>query len=108
MSGDPRELPLLTPSFPTRRSSDRLERGKPVRERTQDTWGLWRKSVLNPASNVQFGEGGAGLFSDGKLYSQVKDPKFHGRKVLHEFVKAGAPDEILYVSKPHKIGRAHV
>src|SRR3546814_1455680 len=64
-----------------------LERGKPVRERTQDTWGLWRKSVLNPASNVQFGEGGAGLFSDGKLYSQVKDPKFHGRKVLHEFVK---------------------
>jgi uncharacterized FAD-dependent dehydrogenase len=78
-----------------------LERGKPVRLRTQDTWGLWRKSVLNPASNVQFGEGGAGLFSDGKLYSQVKDPKFHGRKVLQEFVKAGAPEEILYVSKPH-------
>src|SRR3546814_15250754 len=78
-----------------------LERGKPVRERSQDTWGLWRKSGLNPASNVQFGGGGAGLFSDGKLYSQVKDPKFHGRKVLHEFVKAGAPDEILYVSKPH-------
>ncbi|HET8881793.1 MAG TPA: NAD(P)/FAD-dependent oxidoreductase [Solimonas sp.] len=78
-----------------------LERGKPVRERTKDTWGLWRKHVLNPASNVQFGEGGAGLFSDGKLYSQVKDPKFHGRKVLHEFVKAGAPEEILYVSKPH-------
>src|SRR3546814_2709746 len=76
-----------------------LERGKPVRERTQDTWGLWRKSVLNPASNVQFGEGGAGLFRDGKLYSQVKDPKFHGRKVLHEFIKAGAPDESLYVSK---------
>ncbi|MDM4772035.1 NAD(P)/FAD-dependent oxidoreductase [Solimonas sp. SE-A11] len=78
-----------------------LERGKPVRQRTQDTWGLWRGSVLNPASNVQFGEGGAGLFSDGKLYSQVKDPKFHGRKVLQEFVKAGAPEEILYVSKPH-------
>ncbi|HEY0915990.1 MAG TPA: FAD-dependent oxidoreductase, partial [Solimonas sp.] len=78
-----------------------LERGKAVRQRTQDTWGLWRGSVLNPASNVQFGEGGAGLFSDGKLYSQVKDPKFHGRKVLQEFVKAGAPEEILYVSKPH-------
>ncbi|AXQ28891.1 NAD(P)/FAD-dependent oxidoreductase [Solimonas sp. K1W22B-7] len=78
-----------------------LERGKAVRLRTQDTWGLWRGSVLNPESNVQFGEGGAGLFSDGKLYSQVKDPKFHGRKVLQEFVKAGAPEEILYVSKPH-------
>jgi uncharacterized FAD-dependent dehydrogenase len=78
-----------------------LERGKVVRERTQDTWGLWRKSVLDPESNVQFGEGGAGTFSDGKLYSQIKDRKFYGRKVLHEFVKAGAPDEILYVSKPH-------
>ncbi|MGA0831732.1 MAG: NAD(P)/FAD-dependent oxidoreductase [Polynucleobacter sp.] len=78
-----------------------LERGKPVRERTQDTWGLWRKKILNPESNVQFGEGGAGPFSDGKLWSQVKDPKFHGRKVLQEFVKAGAPEEILYVSKPH-------
>jgi len=78
-----------------------LERGKAVRLRTQDTWGLWRKNVLNPESNVQFGEGGAGLFSDGKLYSQVKDPKCHGRKVLHEFVKSGAPEEILYVSKPH-------
>ncbi|HEY0285969.1 MAG TPA: NAD(P)/FAD-dependent oxidoreductase [Pseudomonas sp.] len=78
-----------------------LERGKEVRERTKDTWGLWRKNVLNPESNVQFGEGGAGTFSDGKLYSQIKDPKFHGRKVLHEFVKAGAPEEILYVSKPH-------
>ena len=51
-----------------------LERGKPVRERTQDTWGLWRKNVLNPESNVQFGEGGAGTFSDGKLWSQIKDP----------------------------------
>jgi uncharacterized FAD-dependent dehydrogenase len=78
-----------------------LERGKAVRERTQDTWGLWRKKILNPESNVQFGEGGAGTFSDGKLWSQVKDPKFYGRKVLDEFVKAGAPEEILYVSKPH-------
>jgi uncharacterized protein len=78
-----------------------LERGKAVRERTQDTWGLWRKHVLNPESNVQFGEGGAGTFSDGKLYSQIKDPRHLGRKVLTEFVKAGAPAEILYVSKPH-------
>jgi uncharacterized FAD-dependent dehydrogenase len=78
-----------------------LERGKAVRERTQDTWGLWRKKQLNPESNVQFGEGGAGTFSDGKLYSQIKDPRFLGRKVLTEFVKAGAPEEILYVSKPH-------
>jgi len=78
-----------------------LERGKAVRERTQDTWGLWRKHVLNPESNVQFGEGGAGTFSDGKLYSQIKDPQHLGRKVLTEFVKAGAPEEILYVSKPH-------
>jgi uncharacterized FAD-dependent dehydrogenase len=78
-----------------------LERGKAVRERTQDTWGLWRKHTLNPESNVQFGEGGAGTFSDGKLYSQIKDPKHYGRKVLTEFVKAGAPEEIMYVSKPH-------
>lgn len=78
-----------------------LERGKAVRERTKDTWGLWRKHVLNPESNVQFGEGGAGTFSDGKLYSQIKDPNFLGRKVMTEFVKAGAPEEILYVSKPH-------
>jgi uncharacterized FAD-dependent dehydrogenase len=78
-----------------------LERGKAVRERTQDTWGLWRKKVLDPESNVQFGEGGAGTFSDGKLYSQIKDPRQHGRKVLEEFVKAGAPEEILYVNKPH-------
>ncbi|RMU05513.1 hypothetical protein ALP37_04567 [Pseudomonas amygdali pv. sesami] len=78
-----------------------LERGTEVRQRTKDTWALWRKNVLNPESNVQFGEGGAGTFSDGKLYSQIKDPKFIGRKVLHEFVKAGAPEEILYVSKPH-------
>ena len=78
-----------------------LERGKAVRERTQDTWALWRKGKLNPDSNVQFGEGGAGTFSDGKLYSQIKDKKHYGRKVLNEFVKAGAPEEILYVSKPH-------
>jgi uncharacterized FAD-dependent dehydrogenase len=78
-----------------------LERGKEVRERTKDTFGLWRKSVFNPESNVQFGEGGAGTFSDGKLYTQIKDPKHYGRKVLTEFVKAGAPAEILYVSKPH-------
>jgi uncharacterized FAD-dependent dehydrogenase len=78
-----------------------LERGKAVRERTKDTWGLWRKNKLNPESNVQFGEGGAGTFSDGKLYSQIKDPKHYGRKVIQEFVKAGAPEEILYVSHPH-------
>ncbi|MFN3751632.1 MAG: NAD(P)/FAD-dependent oxidoreductase [Thiobacillus sp.] len=78
-----------------------LERGRAVRERTQDTWGLWRRHVLNPESNVQFGEGGAGTFSDGKLYSQIKDPRHLGRKVLTEFVKAGAPEEILYVAKPH-------
>lgn len=78
-----------------------LERGKEVRERTKDTFGFWRKKVLNTESNVQFGEGGAGTFSDGKLYSQVKDPKQYGRKVLEEFVAAGAPDEIMYVSKPH-------
>lgn len=78
-----------------------LERGKEVRERTKDTFGFWRKKVLNTESNVQFGEGGAGTFSDGKLYSQVKDPKHYSRKVLHEFVDAGAPEEILYVSKPH-------
>ncbi len=78
-----------------------LERGKAVRERTKDTWGLWRKRELQPESNVQFGEGGAGTFSDGKLYSQVKDPRHYGRKVLTEFVKADAPPEILYVNKPH-------
>ena len=78
-----------------------LERGKVVRERTVDTFGFWRKRELNPESNVQFGEGGAGTFSDGKLYSQIKDPKHYSRKVLTEFVKAGAPEEIMYVSKPH-------
>src|SRR3569623_126040 len=78
-----------------------LDRGKAVRERTKDTWDLWRKRNLHPESNVQFGEGGAGTFSDGKLHSQISDPHHHGRKVLTEFVKAGAPEEILYVSKPH-------
>ncbi|HST45127.1 MAG TPA: hypothetical protein VLK29_07875, partial [Luteimonas sp.] len=78
-----------------------LERGKAVRERTVDTFGLWRKKVLDPESNVQYGEGGAGTFSDGKLYSQISDKRHHGRKVLTEFVAAGAPEEILYVAKPH-------
>ena len=78
-----------------------LERGKRVRERTKDTWGLWRQGVLHPESNVQFGEGGAGTFSDGKLWSQISDPRHLTRKVLTEFVQAGAPEEILYVSKPH-------
>jgi len=78
-----------------------VDRGKVVRERTKDTWGLWRRGVLDPESNVQFGEGGAGTFSDGKLYSQIKDPRFLGRKVLTEFVKAGAPPEILTEAHPH-------
>ncbi|WP_025841679.1 NAD(P)/FAD-dependent oxidoreductase [Asaia platycodi] len=78
-----------------------IERGKIVRERTVDTFALWRRSELTPESNVQFGEGGAGTFSDGKLYSGVSDPRHLGRKVMEEFVKAGAPEEILYVSKPH-------
>ncbi len=78
-----------------------LERGRVVRERTKDTWGFWRKHELQPESNVQFGEGGAGTFSDGKLSTQVKDPKHYGRKVLQEFVAADAPPEIMYVSKPH-------
>jgi uncharacterized FAD-dependent dehydrogenase len=78
-----------------------LERGKAVRERTKDTWGLWRQRVLDPESNVQFGEGGAGTFSDGKLWSQISDPRHLTRKVLTEFVKAGAPEEILFVAKPH-------
>ena len=78
-----------------------VDRGKVVRERTKDTWGLWRRGELDPESNVQFGEGGAGTFSDGKLYSQIKDPRFLGRKVLEEFVKAGAPEEILTEAHPH-------
>ena len=78
-----------------------LERGRKVRERTKDTWDLWRRHELHPESNVQFGEGGAGTFSDGKLYSQIRDPRYLARKVLTEFVKAGAPEEILYVNRPH-------
>ncbi|PKF63332.1 hypothetical protein CW745_00300 [Psychromonas sp. psych-6C06] len=78
-----------------------LERGKSVHERAKDTFRFWRTSELNTESNVQFGEGGAGTFSDGKLYSQVKDPGFLGLKVKQEFVAAGAPAEIIYVSKPH-------
>jgi uncharacterized FAD-dependent dehydrogenase len=78
-----------------------LDRGKVVRERTKDTWGFWRKGVLHPESNVQYGEGGAGTFSDGKLYSQIRDPDHLGRKVLTEFVEAGAPEEILWLAKPH-------
>jgi len=78
-----------------------LERGKIVRERTKDTWALWRKNILTPESNVQFGEGGAGTFSDGKLYSQIKDPRHLGRKVLTEFVHAGAPEDILTEAHPH-------
>ena len=78
-----------------------LERGKLVRQRTKDTWGLWRRGELNVTSNVQFGEGGAGTFSDGKLYSQIKDPRFLSRKVMEEFVEAGAPEEILTIAKPH-------
>ncbi|OYW23422.1 MAG: hypothetical protein B7Z43_03425, partial [Sphingomonas sp. 12-62-6] len=78
-----------------------LDRGKVVRERTKDTWGLWRRGVLNPESNAQFGEGGAGTFSDGKLYSRIKDTRHLDRKVLTEFVKAGAPAEILTEAHPH-------
>ena len=78
-----------------------LERGKAVRERTKDTWAFWRQKQLDPESNVQFGEGGAGTFSDGKLYSQIKDPRHLSRKVLSELVKAGAPEEILFMAKPH-------
>jgi uncharacterized FAD-dependent dehydrogenase len=78
-----------------------LERGTTVRQRTKDTWGLWRKKVLHAESNVQFGEGGAGTFSDGKLYSQIKDPRHLGRKVMHEFVRAGAPSDILFAAHPH-------
>jgi uncharacterized FAD-dependent dehydrogenase len=78
-----------------------IERGTPVRQRTKDTWGLWRKHILNPRSNVQFGEGGAGTFSDGKLYSQIKDPRHLGRKVMQEFVRFGAPEDILFAAHPH-------
>ena len=78
-----------------------FERGPAVRQRTKDTWDLWRKKTLHANSNVQFGEGGAGTFSDGKLWSQIKDPQFLGRKVMEELVKAGAPAEILVAAHPH-------
>jgi uncharacterized FAD-dependent dehydrogenase len=78
-----------------------IERGTSMRQRTKDTWGLWRKKILNVQSNVQFGEGGAGTFSDGKLYSQIKDPRHLGRKVMNEFVRFGAPEEILFAAHPH-------
>jgi hypothetical protein len=78
-----------------------LERGRAVRERTKDTWGLWRRGVLDPESNVQFGEGGAGTFSDGKLWSQISDPRHLTRKVIDELVRAGAPEEIAWAAKPH-------
>lgn len=78
-----------------------LERGKAVRERTKDTWALWRKGILQAESNVQFGEGGAGTFSDGKLWSQIKDPQYLGRQVMREFVRAGAPEDILVDAHPH-------
>jgi uncharacterized FAD-dependent dehydrogenase len=79
-----------------------LERGKSVKERTADAFGFWRRQrPFDPESNVQFGEGGAGTFSDGKLYSQVRDPGHRGRKVLEELVDCGANPEILTVHRPH-------
>jgi len=78
-----------------------LERGKSVRQRTKDVWGFWRKRQFDPASNVQFGEGGAGTFSDGKLHTGIKDRGHYIRKILHDFVACGAPEEIIYISKPH-------
>ena len=79
-----------------------LERGQPVKQRTADTFGFWRGTgPFKPESNVQFGEGGAGTFSDGKLYSQVSDPEHYGRKVLEELVASGANPEILTVHRPH-------
>jgi uncharacterized protein len=78
-----------------------LERGKAVHDRSVDTFGFWSKGKFNPESNAQFGEGGAGTFSDGKLYSRIKDANHHGRKVLAELVNAGAAPEILYINKPH-------
>lgn len=76
-----------------------LERGKCVSERAEDVQNFWNGGALNTESNVQFGEGGAGTFSDGKLTTGIKDPRIH--KVLSEFVSAGAPEEILYKNKPH-------
>ena len=86
-----------TDGFQTHRARTRPRRATAHRRHL----GAVAQETLTPESNVQFGEGGAGLFSDGKLYSQIKDPKFYGRKVMHEFVRAGAPEEIMYVSKPH-------
>jgi uncharacterized protein len=78
-----------------------VERGKAVHDRSVDTFGFWSKGKFDPESNAQFGEGGAGTFSDGKLYSRIKDTNHHGRKVLAELVNAGAAPEILYINKPH-------
>ena len=79
-----------------------LERGQPVKQRTLQTFGFWRgRLAFDPESNAQFGEGGAGTFSDGKLYSQVSDPEHYGRKVLEELVASGASDEILTLHRPH-------
>ncbi|NEQ99860.1 MAG: NAD(P)/FAD-dependent oxidoreductase [Cyanothece sp. SIO2G6] len=78
-----------------------LERGKQVRDRSKDTFRFWNKGTFQPESNVQFGEGGAGTFSDGKLYSRIKDPGNRGRKVITELVNAGAVPEILYINRPH-------
>ena len=79
-----------------------LERGQPVKQRSADTFGFWRRtSAFQPESNAQFGEGGAGTFSDGKLYSQVSDPAHYGRKVLEELVACGANREILTLHRPH-------
>jgi len=78
-----------------------LERGQPVRQRARDVWGFWRQRRFNPLSNVQFGEGGAGTFSDGKLHTGIKDRGNHIRRILEDLVDCGAPEEILYISKPH-------
>ena len=78
-----------------------LERGAPVEERQKDVEEFWRTGALCPESNVQFGEGGAGTFSDGKLNTLVHDPDGRGREVLRLFASHGAPEEILYDSKPH-------
>ena len=77
-----------------------LERGKAVEERLKDVDLFWKTGVLKPESNVQFGEGGAGTFSDGKLMTGIKKDAY-ARKVLEEFVAAGAPEDILYLAKPH-------
>ncbi|EFK97558.1 Uncharacterized FAD-dependent dehydrogenase [sediment metagenome] len=79
-----------------------LERGRSVRERTADTFRFWRRRVFDPESNVQFGEGGAGTFSDGKLYTQIRDPRHLTRKVLTEFVAAGPAGNPLREQTPHR------